>query len=92
MGSNRIHEKRFDPLFNVRYVSVAEVQHMNHLAAPFYSEPAVQIRFSNSQIERLLSREQRTINYYFLLSDELLLPANSGHSTAIKNPARGGAL
>ncbi len=25
--------------------SEAEVQHMNHLAAPFCSEPAVQIRF-----------------------------------------------
>jgi hypothetical protein len=51
---------------------------MNHLAAPFCSEPAVQIKFSNSQIERLLSREQRTIDYYFLRSDELLQPARSG--------------
>jgi hypothetical protein len=77
--------------FYVCFGSEAEVQHMNHLAAPFCSEPAVHTSFSNSQIERLLSREQRTIDYDFLLSDELLLPANSGHSLGTKNPALGGA-
>jgi hypothetical protein len=44
------------------------------------------------QIERQLLREKQTVETCSLSADEGRLTANSGHSTAIKNPALGGVL
>jgi hypothetical protein len=65
---------------DVGFGSVAEVQHMNHLAAPLCSEPAVRIRFFKFPDRATAFTGTADHRLLLLLSDELPLPAMSGHS------------
>jgi hypothetical protein len=65
---------------------------MNHLAAPFCSEPAVQIKFFKFPDRATAFTGTADHQLLLLISDELPQPANSGRSAGIKNPALGGVF